>query len=225
MDPIFEKNRQIYNDFYRKFMQTKGKNSFVKIYHRRLEKNLEAKHFNLTLELGAGKGEHFPFVQHSYEVYIQSDVLHEGDPVAEVVNGKVIRYEWTNAENLSAYGDASVDRIVTTCLLLHLEDLPKALREWKRVVKPGGQIDLLIMCEPGALLRFAQKISSRRIFKKLNLNYDLWQYSEHRSYYLRARVLIAEIFSDYEVEDRFFPFPRISWDFNLWNCIRITSRV
>lgn len=225
MDPIFAKNQKIYAEFYSKFMKTKGKDLFAMMYHKRLERNLDKKYFSLTLELGSGRGEHFPFIKHDYDTYIQTDIMHTRIPKTLSVGEKLLKHEWLNAEDLKAYGDASVDRIVTTCLLLHLDDLPKALREWKRVLKPGGQIDLLLMCEPGILLRLVQRFSSRRAFKKLHLNYDLWQYSEHRSYYLRARTLITEIFSDCEVKDDLFPFPRFSWDFNLWNCIRIHSRL
>jgi SAM-dependent methyltransferase len=35
------------------------------------------------------------------------------------------------------YSDESVNRVVTGCLLLHLDDQISALEEWLRVLKPG----------------------------------------------------------------------------------------
>lgn len=44
------------------------------------------------------------------------------------------------------YDDDSVDAIVTRGVLHHLHDVPAALREWRRVVRPGGPV--LVLSEP-----------------------------------------------------------------------------
>lgn len=44
------------------------------------------------------------------------------------------------------YEDGSVDAIVTSHLLEHL-DVPRALAEWRRVLKPGGRV---LACVPDA---------------------------------------------------------------------------
>jgi ubiquinone/menaquinone biosynthesis C-methylase UbiE len=44
------------------------------------------------------------------------------------------------------YPDASFDAVVTRGVLHHLHDVPAALREWRRVVRPGGPV--LALSEP-----------------------------------------------------------------------------
>lgn len=44
------------------------------------------------------------------------------------------------------YADDSFDAVVTRGVLHHLHDVPAALREWRRVVKPGGPV--LALSEP-----------------------------------------------------------------------------
>lgn len=44
------------------------------------------------------------------------------------------------------YADGSVDAVVTRGVLHHLHDVPAALREWRRVVRPGGPV--LALSEP-----------------------------------------------------------------------------
>jgi ubiquinone/menaquinone biosynthesis C-methylase UbiE len=51
------------------------------------------------------------------------------------------------------YPDHSVDAIVTRGVLHHLHDVPSALREWRRVVRPGGPV--LVLSEP---TRWADRI-------------------------------------------------------------------
>lgn len=54
-----------------------------------------------------------------------------GDVVADVLD-------------LKPFGDGSVDAIVAKHILEHVLDIPKALKEWQRVLKPGGK--LVIVC-------------------------------------------------------------------------------
>lgn len=44
------------------------------------------------------------------------------------------------------FADHSVDAVVTRGVLHHLHDVPAALREWRRIVRPGGPV--LILSEP-----------------------------------------------------------------------------
>lgn len=46
------------------------------------------------------------------------------------------------------FGDASFDRLLSHHLVEHLENLPAALREWRRVLAPGG---VMAVCTPNRL--------------------------------------------------------------------------
>jgi ubiquinone/menaquinone biosynthesis C-methylase UbiE len=57
-----------------------------------------------------------------------------------------------NAESLN-FPDAKFDRIIATCLVVHLKNIEKALLEWRRVLKPNGVITMYIALEPSIMLR------------------------------------------------------------------------
>ena len=59
-----------------------------------------------------------------------------------------------------------------TCLLSHLKDPEKCLKEIKRVIKNNGHITLWVSNDPSILLRFFQIIFRRKRFKQNGLDYD-----------------------------------------------------
>jgi ubiquinone/menaquinone biosynthesis C-methylase UbiE len=90
-----------------------------------------------------------------------------------------------------------------------------ALHEWKRVVKPGGTINIYIPCESGLTLRFAQFLTTRRKQKKLGLDAKYLHYQEHRYSYPFLISLLKNVFGK-NLKVRKFPFIVGSFDINLW---------
>ena len=116
-------------------IQAKGVcGGYVAFSHKALERNLgyilsSAK----ILEVGGNLGEHSKFVTHEYESYLVTDKrLVNAKPINKLVN-----FEVANVEDLP-YQDSSFDRVLSTCLLHHLEDPEKGLLEMRRVVKTMG---------------------------------------------------------------------------------------
>ena len=65
-------------------------------------------------------------------------------------------------------------------VLEHLPNLPAALKEIKRVMKPDGYFSAVIPCEGGAAYEMARNISARRLFeKRYGCPYDWFVKSEH----------------------------------------------
>ncbi|MBK8203625.1 MAG: class I SAM-dependent methyltransferase [Bdellovibrionales bacterium] len=58
------------------------------------------------------------------------------------------------------------DRIVAIHVLEHLPDLPLAVDEFSRILKPDGHLDVVLPCEGGWAYEFARQISSARMFKR-----------------------------------------------------------
>ena len=78
--------------------------------------------------------------------YVNIDVADSRDGVAPDMVGDVL--------NLSSFEDGSVDEVLSVHMIEHLSrwDVPGALKEWARVLKPGGRIviecpNLLSACE------------------------------------------------------------------------------
>lgn len=59
-------------------------------------------------------------------------------------------------QSLSALDTASCDLLVSTLTVAHIPDLPAALTEWNRVLKPGGHI-LITDYHPAALAKGGQR--------------------------------------------------------------------
>lgn len=59
------------------------------------------------------------------------------------------RAEVADAEDLSAFADASLDAVTCCAGMMLFPDHRRALREWHRVLKPGGQLVAAVWAPPG----------------------------------------------------------------------------
>jgi ubiquinone/menaquinone biosynthesis C-methylase UbiE len=202
-----------------------------------MQKHLETKRRSLddyprVLELGAGTMQHFPFVQHQFKTYIASDIreipLVEGwerwdnRSQPDIDGNFLAQFDATSIP----LNDSSLDRIVATCLLLHLPEPAEALRDWMRVLKPGGVADVLIPCEPGLALRSYRKFVSRPRAQRLGFEYfDLVNAVDHRNYTAAMIQIIKNFDSNVEVQFSWRPFNRIqSWNLNLQMVAHLTKK-
>ncbi len=202
-----------------------------------MQKHLETKrpashHYPRVLELGAGTMQHFPFVQHKYKTYIASDIRE----IPEVQGWK----RWASERQPTLDGkflaqfdasevpfdDESFDRIVATCLLLHLPEPIEALRDWVRVLKTGGVMDLLVPCEPGLALRTYRRFVSRPRSIRLGFEYfDLVNAVDHKNYTASMIEIMKHLDSNVDVQFSWRPFNRIpSWNLNLQMVAHLTKK-
>ena len=220
---------KILDDYYKKayyevFFQG-GNSKLAKYYQNQLE-SYWVNGAHVTLELGSGEGEHFRFIKNSgtIEKYIALDLRPQPDSL-KLESG----FEWmqANAENIPLPSN-SVDRIVATCLLLHLENPLALLLEIKRLLKQDGEFALLIPSDPGLLVRIGRVLLTRSKMKKAGISNPGLIYSlEHPNHIGGLLKLIKATFLDenfhrYEKEVawklRFIyrPFRIRSWNMNLF---------
>jgi|GEM_PF-327180 len=194
-----------------------------------LERPHEGKHFDWVLELGAGNLSHISHVQHSFDTYVAGDIRTpqslEGWHVlkqGEVPSSSGRHFVELDAQTLS-FEDASFDRLAATCLLMHLDDPESALRDWRRVVRPGGVLDILIPCDPGAAVRLYRALFSRRRAKKLGFEYfDLVNASDHKRPVGSLLTITRYVFADDDMQIDWFPFGHIpSWNANSHLVLRV----
>lgn len=117
-----------------------------------------------TLELGAGIGAHLAFEQIDRQEYhcielreTMAAEIRRRFPAAITTTG--------DCQKPLPYEDGYFDRIVVIHVLEHLPDLPLAMAEAQRVLKPNGIISIVLPCDPGAAYELARKISAERLFK------------------------------------------------------------
>ncbi len=98
------------------------------------------------LEVGCGGGAFLAFLEGKGHRPTGVDVLEEA---LEAAGKAAPRSEILAADaGRLPFADASFDRLVSQHLVEHLDDLPGALREWRRVLAPGG---VLALCTPNRL--------------------------------------------------------------------------
>lgn len=205
---------------YRNFHSSIVDTGLVGFVNSRLHRSLERDAFGVLkyqkriLELGAGKGQHLKYVNPNFDTYLQSDIRIEN--ILESTDSRVVNQQ-IDAEDLHAFEDHSFDRIIATCLIIHLNDPEHALSEWKRVTCPGGTVSIYVPCEPGLLLRIMRYLTTNLKARKLGYRHLSIHYREHISFFVRLNLLIKEVFDECEIQRRFFPFFWLpSWNMNLW---------
>ena len=174
-------------------------------------------HFGRVLEVGAGTGMHLKFVRHAYDEYWITD---RNQPLMDKItlpdaagtHGKLC-FAREDATQLT-FPDASFDRVIATHVLEHLYQPHKVLREWIRVLKPGGVISLVLPCDPGVLWRIGRYAVARNKFVKAGLNYDYWMAREHVNPINNLVSLIRHYFPD--VREQWLPCRVPSIDLNLF---------
>ncbi len=175
-----EKFSEIYDDSnyakpLRSFVMREG--------HKFAEKAFDNQvHFDRVLEIGAGTGEHFPFVRHNFNEYILSDM---NPKVLDVAKKKLsgvlderLQFEMQIGSNLS-YPDNSFDRVLAIHILEHIYQPHLALKEWYRVLKPGGVLTILIPTDPGIAWRLGRHLGPRKNALAQGIAYDYIMAREH----------------------------------------------
>jgi SAM-dependent methyltransferase len=157
-----------------------------------------------TLEIGAGLGEHLGAEPaFARERYVAAElrpemaaVIRERHPGVEVVTA--------DCQRRLPFEDASFDRVLAIHVLEHLPDLPAALAEIRRLLKPGGRFVAVIPCEGGLAYGLARRISAQRIFeRRYGMSYKWFVETEHLNV---PREIIEECRAHFRiVRRRHFP--------------------
>ncbi len=160
-----------------------------------------------TLEIGAGIGAHIKYENLQAQEYYALDV--RADFVDHLKNEfPGVRPVCGDIQAGIGFPDHYFDRILSVHVLEHLPDLPAALQEIKRLLKPSGFCEFVLPCEGSMAYSLARKISAQRLFKKRypGVSYDIYIKSEHVNLYSE---IIEELNKSGFLTQRrvFFPFP------------------
>ena len=197
----------MYEDDYEKLFIT-GRNGLAsKIMHRLLERKLDGSYFSQTLEIGANKGEHLQHVRHTYDNYLQTDIVDRRD--SQLLNHKVT---FTIADVCDLhFSDNFFDRIVVTCVIQHVENPEKAFKELLRVLKPGGNCRVLLQSDSSLLFRLIRTLTTVRYARKAGKleEVQLFFAREHRNNYLNLITLARYTFKNHS-------FKSYGWPIKIW---------
>jgi ubiquinone/menaquinone biosynthesis C-methylase UbiE len=172
--------------------------------------------FGKVLEVGAGTGVHVRFVRHAFGHYWLTDL---NPPFLDKISlpANVDRDRITvQAEDATAlsFPDSTFDRVIAAHVLEHLLHPHLVLREWARVLRPGGVLSLVLPCDPGIAWRFGRMLGPRRKFTEAGLAYDYWMAREHVNAIGNLVAFIRYYFRNKREE--WLPFGIPSVDLNLF---------
>lgn len=180
------------------------------------------RHFSRVLEVGAGTGMHLRYIRHSFDEYLLTDL---NPPLADRITlpasasegapgrrGKV-SVSIEDATKLS-FADDQFDRVIAAHVLEHLYRPHEVLREWVRVLKPGGTLSLVLPCDPGLAWRLGRYAVARPKFIKAGFLYDYWMAREHVNPINNLASLLRHYFS--QIDEQWLPTRVPSIDLNLF---------
>jgi ubiquinone/menaquinone biosynthesis C-methylase UbiE len=173
--------------------------------------------FGKVLEVGAGTGIHLRHVRHAFDEYWMTDLnLPFLERAAASDRPRVkgeVRIDRQDAASLT-FPEDTFDRLIATHVLEHLPEPHRVLREWTRVLKPGGTLSLLLPCDPGMAWRLGRAVGSRGKFVKAGIDYDYWMAREHINPINNLIAFVRHYFSD--VRESWLPLGIPSMDLNLF---------
>jgi phosphatidylethanolamine/phosphatidyl-N-methylethanolamine N-methyltransferase len=158
--------------------------------------------FVRVLEVGAGSGVHVKYVRHAFDEYWVTDANTEMLKQADNDTAKRIVVAVEDATKLS-FENASFDRLIATHVLEHLYRPHEVLREWARVLRPGGTLSIVLPCDPGLLWRIGRSFGPRRRGQAQGIAYDYVMAREHVNSITNLVTFINYYFS--EIEQYWWP--------------------
>jgi phosphatidylethanolamine/phosphatidyl-N-methylethanolamine N-methyltransferase len=198
--------------------------------HTHLERRRSSAVYGVTLELGAGSFQHYPHVSHGRDHYIATDIrVPEDSPLFQALRAGTgpsdLEFRQMDATQIE-FPPHSVDRIVASCLIMHLPDPLKALQEWQRVCRPDGVIDFLVPCDPGIALRIFRRLVSEPTAKRLGVSaeeFRLVNAIDHISAFPRVLALAqAALEPTRRMHVDYFPLRFLrSWNLNAFAIVSI----
>jgi phosphatidylethanolamine/phosphatidyl-N-methylethanolamine N-methyltransferase len=199
---------------------------FMRQGHKLLERPFGPdRHFARVVEVGSGSGEHLAFVRHGFDEYCLTDwnparLERVRDACPEALRAKIsLRTE--DATRLSL-PDHACDRLVATHVLEHLYRPHEVLREWDRVVRPGGTLSILLPCDPGLMWRLGRMLGPRANAERAGIDYDYWMAREHVNSINNLVTFIRYYFE--RIEETWYPARIPSSDLNLFYLCNIEKR-
>lgn len=108
--------------------------------HRALEYERQHGSYHHVLEIGSGDLEHLAFVRHACNRYYAVDLRAPTNPSARIAErptniAAVDVFQMDGTELV--FPEATFDRVLATCVIMHVVRPDLALLEWLRVTKPG----------------------------------------------------------------------------------------
>jgi len=167
-----------------------------------------------TLEIGPGNGSHLQVENLADQQEYVAVELRESLSRQIQDAPSNVRIVVGDCEQGLDFPTATFDRVIAIHVLEHLANLPRALAEVYRVLKPTGRFSVVIPCEGGGAYAVGRALTIRRTFqRRYGVPYTWLIRYEHIN---RASEVLAALGDYFRVEHRaYFPLHVPSVHLNL----------
>jgi SAM-dependent methyltransferase len=164
-----------------------------------------------TLEIGIGAGTHARIEQSANYFGVDRDIR---------LNRQRFKVAAADVDAGLPFKNSIFDRVLAIHVLEHLANLPHALEEIARVMKPAAVLSVVIPCEGGLLYALGRNFSSRRIFeRKFGRHFDWIMNYDHVN---DAQEVLSELGKRFHQEQiAYFPAQVPSVHLNLFIGIQL----
>jgi phosphatidylethanolamine/phosphatidyl-N-methylethanolamine N-methyltransferase len=224
-DSEYGSQKLFYECFYESVIFGKGIGAnAVRRTHSTMEKAWrEGDHFAKVLEVGSGNGEHLDFVMHDFDQYIMLD-LRKTELSSKWHSDLRIKTIKGNAESLP-FETGEFDRVISTCLLHHVEHPELVLSEIERVLSQNGTATIFLSCDPGVAVRTLRKLTVARSAEKKGFQgYKLMISRDHRNHFGSLLEMAKFVFRKRNFNVKYYPFGIKSWNINGYAIITIMKK-
>jgi phosphatidylethanolamine/phosphatidyl-N-methylethanolamine N-methyltransferase len=172
------------------------------------------------LEIGSGKGEHFPYVNHNFSKYLMIDLFAEPEEHPGKTDERV---EWVQSDIVDfKFRPNSFDRVISTCVFHHLNEPFEVMQKISEIIKPGGLFSLFLPSDPGILTRLNRGLTVKPKSRRLGFyKYDLMASFEHHNHYWGLKAMLDEVFRDWDISRKYYPFGIKSANMSLFSIWQI----
>jgi SAM-dependent methyltransferase len=168
-----------------------------------------------VLVVGANRGEHLPYVRHSYDRYLLTDL--RPPEVSDAVRANP-RIELGICDvTRMPYESGRFDRVISTCVLHHVDSPLVAAAEMRRVAVPGtGRVTVFVPTDPGLAYRVGKALTSGRAARKQGIveRHRLVNAIDHRNHIRAILTQLRHAFREDEVCVDWFPWRMPSVELN-----------
>lgn len=141
---------------------------------------------------------------------------------AKSLLNKHIKVEFTQGDiSELPFKSDSFDVIFFGCVLHHLQSPAVSLAELRRVLRHGGLAIYYLPCDPGWLIRIAQRLMTKRQARKImapqGFDVDYLWAVEHRNHYSSLREMILHVHQFDAIRVRSYPVALPTWNLKLFD--------
>lgn len=184
--------------------------------HSCLEDSLPTGNYSDVIEIGAGTGIHLNYIKHRFNKYLLTDANQKMLDIAKNKHKGITGLDFKMIRgDMLPYENGTFDRLIATHCLEHIPQPHLAIKEFKRVVKIGGTVSILIPTDPGIAWRLGQSLGPRKKALEAGIPYDYIMAREHVNSCVNL-VRLCRYYFTQEKKERWWPFKIPSIDANLF---------